>query len=560
MKTESISIILATALVLSACGGGGGDGGGGGGSGGGSPPPAGPATPASSSSLTGAVAAPVGTRVVLQNNLGDDLDVTVPPFAGGAFVYNEQAFRFATNLPAGSSYSVTLKARPADQICGLRPPASGTMPAAVDAVLLGCERTNELVSLNDDGSVSGSDYNGTSHPVIGGNTPASEGRYVAFTAYAFINGSSSSSRQVFRRDRLTGKTHLVSKNANGVEGNGNTYGLALSADGLHVVFDSDASNLVDGDNNGATDVFMWSAEGGELWRPVQRISVGAGGAQANGQSFDPTISADGKTVAFTSTASNLTQAVAPQSGFNVFLRDTVTGVNTLVSADANGNGVGGEKAALSEDGMRLAFWSYSPALVTGDTNDMWDIFLFDRVTGRKSRVSKTADGKEREGGSDSRSDVVAPAISGNGRFVGFATTATNMVPGDTNDKRDVFVVDTQTGNVARASVGPNGVQGNDDSPVRQGEAPSMSHDGSWVAFSSNATNFGAGAANVFMRNAETAQTRLVSAGNQFDIGKPNLSRNALYAVYGGGGALDARFSEGGLFATFTGLGRAYFWW
>ena len=549
-KFALLSTCLVSALLVSACGGGGGSS---------SAPPT-PSPAASSATLSGAVAGPVGTRVVLQNNLGDDVSITIPPYAGVALAYNEKAFSFATALPIGSSYSVTLKAKPADQTCALHPPASGTLPAAADSVLLGCERTHDLISLNDDNTVSGSDFHGTSHPVIGGNTELTEGRYVAFTAYAHIDGSTSDSRQVFWRDRITGKTHLVSKNAAGIEGNGNSYGLALSADGLHVVFDSDASNLVAGDTNGVTDVFLWSADGGVLTRAVQRVSVNAGGVQANGRSYDPTVSADGKVVAFASGANNLTSGVAAESGFNVYLRDLVSGATTLVTANASGQGVGGEKPALADDGMRLAYWSYSSEIVSGDANDIWDIFVYDRSNGHNTRVSKTSTGAERNPGFESRSGVVAPAISGNGRYVAFATKATNMVPGDTNDKEDVFVVDTQTGAVVRASEDSNGTQGNDDSPVRQGEAPSLSYDGTWVSFSSAATNLGAGANNVLMRNLKTGQTRVVSVGNVFDIGKPNLSRNAVYATYGAGSALDARFTEGGLFTTFTGLGKAYFWW
>lgn len=550
MKTFALlGTCLASTLLVSACGGGGG-----------SAPPA-PSPGASSATLSGAIAGPVGTRVVLQNNLGDDVTITIPPYAGGALAYNQKAFSFATALPIGSSYSVTLKVKPADQTCAFHPPASGTLPAAADSVLLGCERTHDLISLNDDNTVSVSDFHGTSHPVIGGNTELSEGRYVAFTAYAHIDGSTSDSRQVFWRDRITGKTTLVSKNADGIEGNANSYGLALSADGLHVVFDSDATNLVVGDTNGVTDVFLWSAEGGVLTRAVQRVSVDAGGVQANGRSYDPTVSADGKVIAFASGASNLTSGVAAGSGFNVYLRELVFGATTLVSANAAGQGVGGEKPALSDDGMRLAFWANSPEIVSGDNNGIWDIFVYDRSNnGHYTRVSKTSTGAERNQGFESGSGVIAPAISGNGRYVAFTTTATNMVPGDTNGTQDVFVVDTQTGGVVCASVDNNGVQGNDNSPVRQGEAPSLSYDGTWVAFSSSATNLGAATNNALMRNLKTGQTRVISAGNIFDIGKPNLSHNAIYAVYGAGSALDARFTEGGLFTTFTGLGKAYFWW
>jgi Tol biopolymer transport system component len=315
-----------------------------------------------------------------------------------------------------------------------------------------------------------------------------EGRFSVFVSNAagMVSGISNASRQVYWHDALTGETRLVSASADGVAGNGDSGAPAISADGLTVAFESDASNLVTGDTNGVRDVFVRAMF--VSTDPVRRVSVGAAGVQANSESFDATLSGDGSVVAFSSGASNLTPGVSGTSTINVYRRDLGTSTNTLASAHVNtGAGVGGSKPALSEDGKRLAFYSFSSNIVAGDVNGLWDIFVFDAGTGQRTRVSLTNSGGERNQGTESASREVAPAISGNGRFVAFATTASNMVDGDTNSAQDVFVVDTQTGKVVRASVDGAGAQGttqgNADSPSTQGERPALSYDGAWVAFS-----------------------------------------------------------------------------
>jgi Tol biopolymer transport system component len=251
--------------------------------------------------------------------------------------------------------------------------------------------------------------------------------------------------------------------------------------------------------------------------------------------------------------------VAGTATINVVLRDVAAGSNTLVSADAGGIGRGGSSPMLSENGTRLAYWSFSDQLVGGDANGLWDIFVFDSSTGGTTRVSLATAGGERNQGNDAASRIVAPAISGDGRFVAYATTATNLVAGDSNGVQDVFMVDTQTGAVTRASVSTAGAEGNADSPIGQGERPALSYDGSWVAFSSQSTNLGAAAGNVLLHHRVTGETRVVSNQSNSSVGAPTLSRDAGYVVFGTGVALDSRFPSSGLFAHFTLLAPA-FWW
>jgi Tol biopolymer transport system component len=170
---------------------------------------------------------------------------------------------------------------------------------------------------------------------------------------------------------------------------------------------------------------------------TERVSLGPGGVQGNEQSSGPAISADGRFVAFQSAASNL---------------------------------------------------------VPGDTNGAQDIFVRDRQTGTTRRVSVGPGGVQ----TNAEASSGVPAISADGRFVAFESDATNLVPGDTNGAIDVFVRDRQTGTTRRISVGPGGVQGNSDSG-----GPAISADGRFVAFVSNASNLVPGDSNarfdVFVR-------------------------------------------------------------
>lgn len=515
--------------------------------------------PPTLTNLSGNFWGPVGAQVVLKLNGGGDLQVTVPPFGGGHDPYNLVSFSFATPLLDGAAYQVTLASQPAGQRCRVYAGASGTLPAAAASVRVGCEHLQELVSRSADESVRATFFE-SSAPSLGGDDVWGEGRFVAYVSSAAnLAGNTAAHRQVFWRDRFTGQTVLLSAGPGGVEGDGDSFAPAVSADGLHVVFESHATNLVAGDTNGVRDVFLWAADGGIFPTGLERVSVDAVGVEANGESLEPAVSADGGVVAFSSGASNLAPGVSGTSTVNVYRWERATAAVALVSADAGGAGVGGARPALSEDGQRLAYCSSSAAIVPGDTNGLWDIFVRDEVSGTTSRVSLTQGGGERNQGTESASRVVAPALSGDGRFVAYATTASNVVAGDTNGAQDVFVVDTSTGAVVRASLSSAGAQGDADSPIGQGERVALSFDGSLVAFSSNATTLGATAGQVLLRDLAGGRTTLLSTGNTGFVGPPSLSRTGAYAAYGASSPLDPRFTSSGLFATFTGLTDAYFW-
>jgi Tol biopolymer transport system component len=512
---------------------------------------------------------PIGAQLVLQNNGGDDLSATVTLIAGNTDRYDETAFSFATRLADGAPYQVTVKTAPSGHTCSVYKGASGTMPVVATALRVGCEITNDLISRSSNDAVKGT-YFDSSAPAVGGSavpigttTQAyGEGRFVAFVSSASgMAGATGAHRQVFWRDRLTGQTKLVSATPAGVEGNGDSWAPAISADGLVVVFESYASNLVAGDTNGVRDVFGWSAQ--DATNTVERLSVGAGGVQANAESFAPSVSGDGRVVAFSSGASNLTPGVSGINSIHVYRRDVATSTNTLVSVNAAGIAQEAAHPVLSEDGNRLAFSTFWP-LLASDTNNLWDIYVYDHSASSLQRVSLTSTGGERNQGTESASRSVAPAISGDGRFVAYATTASNVVAGDTNGVQDVFVADTQTGAVTRASVSSAGVQGNADSPLGQGERVALSYDGSWVAFSTASNTLGAGGgttgiSNVVMHHRVTGETRAVSDQTTGSVGPAAMSRSGAYVVFGAATQLDGRFASSGLFSRFTGVARSWWW-
>jgi Tol biopolymer transport system component len=252
----------------------------------------------------------------------------------------------------------------------------------------------------------------------------------------------------------------------------------ISADGRYVAFYSYASSLVPDDTNGDTDIFVHEIQTGI----TSLISVSTAGTQANIGSFDPSISADGQVVAFTSEASNL----VPGDGNglpDVFVRDIQTGITSRVSVSTAGTegSFPDFNPAISGNGRYVAFESESFNLVSGDTNNEIDIFVHDTQTGITSRVSVSTAGTQANGGS------FHPAFSGDGRYVAFHSYASSLVPGDGNDATDIFVRGIQTGITSRVSVSAAGTEGNGFSAT-----PAVSADGRYVVFESDSDNLVAG--------------------------------------------------------------------
>jgi len=255
----------------------------------------------------------------------------------------------------------------------------------------------------------------------------------------------------------------VSLNSAGEEGKANSYRPSISADGRFVAFESNASNLVAGDNNSVLDIFVFDRQ----TRGIERVSVSSAGAEGNGDSKFPSISADGRFVAFYSRASSL----APGSNALVFVFDRQTRAIEVVEGGSD------DPPSISADGQFVAFSSSASNLVPGDTNNSHDVFVLDRQTRAVERVSVST--TRIEGNSLSN----RPSISADGQFVSFYSNASNLVSGDTNDKSDVFVFDRQTRAVERVSLSNAGAEGNGNSSFS-----SISADGRYVAFDTSATN------------------------------------------------------------------------
>ncbi|HEV7687571.1 MAG TPA: hypothetical protein VGQ80_13425, partial [Acidimicrobiia bacterium] len=252
---------------------------------------------------------------------------------------------------------------------------------------------------------------------------------------------------VFVHDPLRGRTLRVSDGLGGAAADGDSTSPALSGDGSVVAFDSFADNLVSGDGNGASDVFVHDRASGL----TSRVSVASGGAQGNAGSFSPSISADGRFVAFASDATALVAGDRNRAG-DVFVHDRKTGQTTLVSTGPNGRSGNGASfsPALSADGRFVAFVSEATDLVRGDTNGDADVFVHDRTTGRTTRVSVASGGGQSTGG------AFRPSISADGRYVAFMTDAANLVSSDDNRASDVFVHDRETGRTVLVSAPPGG--------------------------------------------------------------------------------------------------------
>jgi len=302
------------------------------------------------------------------------------------------------------------------------------------------------VSVASDGT-EGTSYSGWYGPDI-----SDDGRFVAFSSVArdLVPDDTNGKDDVFVHDCATGQTTRVSVGSGGTQANNESRFLCISGDGRFVAFQSYASNLVAGDTNGFGDVFVHDRQTGQ----TTCVSMASGGAQGNGQSgtHRPAISADGRFVAFPSDASNLVPGDT-NGVTDVFVHDRQSGQTTRVSVASDGTGGDGDSwfPSLSADGRFVAFQSDAGNLVADDTNGMRDIFVHDRQTGQTARVSVAT------GGAEGRGDCSHSCISDDGRFVAFVTGSA-LVPGDANQEEDIFVHDRATGQTARLGAGSGGGQ------------------------------------------------------------------------------------------------------
>ena len=311
---------------------------------------------------------------------------------------------------------------------------------------------------------------------------------------------------------------------------GMSYAPAVSADGRWVAFVSEASNLLGGDPgadpNGFADVFLVDT----LTSTIRLVS--SAGAPADGDSFDVDISGDGRYVVFQTFATNIVPADANGADGDIVLFDAQTGGLTLVSRRGAAGVQGDDESfapTISADGSKVAFGSRATNLVGGDTNGKADIFVRDVVTGATSRVSTDSTGRQANNTSFDAS--IAPG----GGFVALSSLASNMVSGDTNGARDVFLKNLSTGKMTRASVTNGERQASSSSGLED-----ISANGRWVVFNSSASNLVKGDDNnkgdVFVRDRIDGTTVRVSRRGATD---------------GNGDSFGAAISDDGSFIVFV---------
>ena len=325
---------------------------------------------------------------------------------------------------------------------------------------------------------------------------SADGRFVVFSSSAAQFGDQDPSNtvlDVFRHDRTTGATVLVSSPPSGVA-NAQSDQPSVSGDGNLVAFTSAANNLVAGDTNSKFDVFLRNMTSGA----VIRVSVSSAGAQGDKSSSRPSISANGSYVAFQSDATTLVSGDTNNQA-DVFLRDltaqTTERVSQVRGTATQGNS-GAYDASISATGRYVAFTTDASNLTPDDPDGWWDVLVWDRSDGSYRLAShSTAANFSQQG------EVSFPSISADGSTVAFRSSEAVLAPGDTNGFLDIYVSDLDAGTIKRVSDRPGGVNGNADSTF-----PALAGNGLAIAFASDATNLIAGDTNgvrdVFLRRLD----------------------------------------------------------
>ncbi len=402
--------------------------------------------------------------------------------------------------------------------------------------------TFTLVPVANDGSLPSSRYNGDNAAI------SANGRFVVFrSSESNLVSPATSGYQIFLRDLTLGTTELISRNDQGAAGGSSSDYPSVSDDGCRVAYESDSSNLVANDTNGATDVFLRDRCASTPTTTL--VSVSSSGAHGDGQSKRAWLSGNGAVVAFWSYSANLVPGTPNPS--QIYLRTLATQTTQLISDNGSGRGgnYGTDCPMTSADGTKLAFWSLAYDLAPDDTYDVWDIYLYDaNATPHLRRVSTSSTGVAQNFGGNGLSSVTCPAISADGTKVAWSSWSTNLtVDADTNDAPDIFVKNVQTGSLVRASVNTLGQQGNGASRGR----PSLSSTGRWVAFNSAATNLATEAQGmtptVVLRDLTTGVT--LGVGALSSLSDPVLSPDpeGLYLVADFGAQLDPAHLSPGLF-------------
>src|SRR5438093_816198 len=308
---------------------------------------------------------------------------------------------------------------------------------------------------------------------------SANGRYVAFASFAtdLVDGDTNGMSDVFVRDTQTGTTAMVSSAGLPADGSSGLSGLSgrreNSDDGSYVAFTSFATNFAGGSNNGRQQIYVKDMTTGAVVRASVNAATGEAGDRT---SQTPAISGNGQVVAFRSESTNFSPLSISGITPEIFTRDVVGGTTTLESPGAAATGRSATTPALSFDGRYLAFESTGVLDPRDLDNGTQDIYLRDRLTGTTALASLSTVALP---GATSSS----PSISGDGRWVGFQSLDDKLVVGDLNGLFDVFLYDRTTEAIKLVSLNDADEQANAAS-----FGPSVSFDGQLVLFGSTASN------------------------------------------------------------------------
>ncbi|HEX8158178.1 MAG TPA: hypothetical protein VF526_12410 [Solirubrobacteraceae bacterium] len=372
---------------------------------------------------------------------------------------------------------------------------------------------------------------------------SSDGRFVAFqsTAANLDPADTDPSSDIFVRDTQTNATALVSRasGANGANGSGESMAPDISADGRYVAFQSTGSNLDPADRDSTIDVFVRDLQTNTT-RLVSR-ATGESGVNSDGASGAPTISADGRYVVFESVATNLNLADTDAVS-DVFVRDLQANTTTLVSRAPGAEGVKGDDDStspdISADGRYVAFASLATNLHADDTDGLSDVFVRDVQSGATTLVSRATTATGAKGDGDS----TQPGISADATLVAFISTSTNLDGADADAVADVYLrgvrASVSTTALVSRADGANGAKGDGDCAT-----PVISTTGRYVAFSTVSTNLdaadGDSVSDVYSRELPTNNVRLVSRAA------------GVAGVKGDGDSVGAAISADARFVAFT---------
>jgi Tol biopolymer transport system component len=358
-----------------------------------------------------------------------------------------------------------------------------------------------------------------------------QNRFLVYTTrHKLLTADTNDKEDVYLRDLRTGKLELISVSSSEAQANGASNSGSISADGRYVAFRSAATNLVAGDNNGLDDIFVRDV----LTGTTVRVSVSSSGTESNGASLAPAISnkngVNGPYVVFSSTATNLV-ASDSNGASDIFVRDIAGNATTLVSsnsAQTNSANGGSFDPAITPDGALIAFSTDATNVLSGTLNGQRQVVRIDRATpSTRVLISQSASGNQAD------RPCYEPSMSDNGQ-VAFFTLATNLgVAADTNGFFDVYVRDVGANTVSRVSLDSGGGESNGHSGF-----PSISGDGSVVAFASLATDLVAGDTNgvfdVFSRTGGvTTRTSVSTAGTEADVDSdlPAISQDGRHIAF-----------------------------